>query len=115
KEVNDTLGHHTGDRLLQQVADRLQDTVADRGLVARLGGDEFAVLLPLHGPAGDPDAAEQALSLAHRLHARMTEPVRLASLRLEVGASIGVALRPDHGDDGEVLLQRADVAMYAAK
>jgi diguanylate cyclase (GGDEF)-like protein len=109
KEVNDTLGHHTGDRLLQQVAERLSETVAGQGLVARLGGDEFAVLLP------QPESDHEALDLARRLHARMTEPVRLASLRLEIGASIGVALRPVHGDDGEILLQRADVAMYAAK
>jgi len=113
KEVNDTLGHHTGDQLLQQVADRLRETVGDRGLVARLGGDEFAVLLP-GLPSGD-EATEQAVALGHLLHARLTEPVRLASLRLEVGASIGVALHPEHGDCGEVLLQRADVAMYSAK
>ena len=112
KEVNDTLGHHTGDLLLQQVADRLRETVGARGLVARLGGDEFAVLLSGLTVA---NAFGEALALGHRLHTRMTDPVRLASLRLEIGASIGVAMRPDHGDDGEVLLQRADVAMYAAK
>jgi len=109
KEVNDTLGHHTGDLLLQEMAGRLNDVIGDRGLVARLGGDEFVVLLPELR-----DTAE-AIALAAQLHQRMTEPIRLASLLLEVGASVGVAVRPDHGDDAAVLLQRADVAMYTAK
>jgi diguanylate cyclase (GGDEF)-like protein len=109
KEVNDTLGHHRGDQLLRQVADRLIDFVGHRGLVARLGGDEFAVLLPRL------TADTEAIEVSRGLHARMIEPIRLAELRLEIGASIGVAIQPDHGDDGETLLQRADVAMYAAK
>jgi len=109
KEVNDTLGHHTGDLLLQQIAQRLRESVPAHALVARLGGDEFAVLLP------GCDGPDPALRLARHLHDRATEPIGLAGLRLEVGASIGVALHPEHGTDGELLLQRADVAMYAAK
>ena len=109
KEVNDTLGHHTGDQLLCQVAQRLLDVVGQRGLVARLGGDEFAVLLPRLA-----DHAE-ATELSRRLHARIVEPIRLDDLRVSVGASIGVAVRPDHGTDGRTLLQRADVAMYSSK
>jgi diguanylate cyclase (GGDEF)-like protein len=109
KEVNDTLGHHTGDQLLQEVGDRLRATVGDRGLVSRLGGDEFAVLVTDLADAG---AAEQ---LAHEVFSAVTQPVQLSAVMLAVGASIGVAVRPDHGQDPSTLLQRADVAMYAAK
>lgn len=109
KEVNDTLGHHMGDALLQEVATRLRAGIGDRGLVARLGGDEFAVLLP------DVDDPAEALEFAARLHVQVTAPIRLASLLLEVGASIGVSVHPDDGNDVSILLQRADVAMYAAK
>ncbi|HET9654523.1 MAG TPA: EAL domain-containing protein [Kineosporiaceae bacterium] len=109
KEVNDTLGHHTGDELLIEVARRLRHAVGDHGTVARLGGDEFALLLPaLTG-------VEEGLGVATRLTETLRQPIELASLSLEVGASIGVALWPDHGDDAVSLLQRADVAMYAAK
>jgi diguanylate cyclase (GGDEF)-like protein len=109
KEVNDTLGHHTGDQLLQQVARRLLSAVGPHGMVARLGGDEFAVLL------ADIGGVTDALETAHRIYARITEPVPLASLLLDVGASIGIAIGPDHGEDLPALLQRADVAMYSCK
>jgi diguanylate cyclase (GGDEF)-like protein len=109
KEVNDTLGHHIGDQLLTEVARRLRDTVGGNGSVARLGGDEFALLLP--GMAG----TDACLAMACRLNESLWEPVQLASLALEVQASIGVAVWPDHGDDAASLLQRADVAMYSAK
>jgi diguanylate cyclase (GGDEF)-like protein len=109
KEVNDTLGHPVGDALLVEVARRLRTEVGDRGLVARLGGDEFAVLLPdLSDPA-------EAVDIARRVHARVTAPARPSALLLEIGASIGVAVHPADGDDPAILLQRADVAMYAAK
>jgi diguanylate cyclase (GGDEF)-like protein len=109
KEVNDALGHHIGDALLDEVASRLRVASAGRGLVARLGGDEFAVLLE------DVEDASDVLEFAATLHTQVTAPIRLASLLLEVGASIGVALCPDDGKDSAILLQRADVAMYAAK
>jgi diguanylate cyclase (GGDEF)-like protein len=109
KEVNDTLGHHTGDQLLREVAHRLRAAIGDTDLAARLGGDEFAVLLP------DLTDASAAIQIAERIHARVAEPVRLASMSLEVGVSVGIALRPKHGDDVTTLMQRADVAMYAAK
>jgi len=109
KEVNDTLGHHAGDDLLCEVAVRLRETVGGRGLVARLGGDEFAVVLP------DLDDAEQAMAVALGLNAAVRRPVKTSSLTIEVGASIGVAVWPEHGADPSTLLQRADVAMYAAK
>jgi diguanylate cyclase (GGDEF)-like protein len=109
KEVNDTLGHHTGDLLLQEVTHRLTAAVGPEDVVARLGGDEFAVLMPRI------EDEQDALDLAARVHAAMDRPIRMGALLLEIGASIGVALRPDHADDVARLLQRADVAMYAAK
>ncbi|MEJ2577893.1 MAG: bifunctional diguanylate cyclase/phosphodiesterase [Kineosporiaceae bacterium] len=109
KEINDTLGHHVGDHVLRAIADRLRGAVGDRGIVARLGGDEFAVLLP--GATGP----EPALEVARDIRTAVTEPVRVSSLMLGVGASIGVALRPEHGDDQIALMQHADVAMYVAK
>lgn len=109
KEVNDTLGHPTGDRLLQLVAHRLTHSVRPGDLVARLGGDEFAVLLP---SVRDEAAARE---VAARLRAALSEPVRLDGMSFDLEASVGIALFPDHAPDFELLLQRADVAMYNAK
>ncbi len=109
KEVNDTLGHHVGDRLLQVVAERLTLAVRACDTVARLGGDEFALVLPL------PQDAASAVETAERLRAALSEPIILEGLLLDVGASAGVAVSPEHGTDVEVLLQHADVAMYLAK
>ncbi|MEV4674672.1 bifunctional diguanylate cyclase/phosphodiesterase [Actinomadura sp. NPDC049382] len=109
KEVNDTLGHPTGDRLLQLVAHRLTHSVRPGDLVARLGGDEFAVLLPT---VRDEAAARE---VAARLRAALSEPVRLDGMSFDLEASVGIALFPDHAPDFELLLQRADVAMYNAK
>ena len=108
KEVNDTLGHHVGDRLLRLVSERLIETVGDRGTVARLGGDEFAVLLPGGDAAG-------AAAVADRLVAALERPFPLADLQVGVGTSIGVAAAPQDAGGPAELLQRADVAMYAAK
>ncbi|MGA4991877.1 putative bifunctional diguanylate cyclase/phosphodiesterase [Nonomuraea bangladeshensis] len=109
KEVNDTMGHPVGDRLLQMVAHRLTHSVRPGDVVARLGGDEFAVLLP---SIRDIHAARE---VAARLRAALTEPVRLEGMTFDVDASVGIALYPDHAPDFELLLQRADVAMYLAK
>jgi len=109
KEVNDTLGHPTGDRLLQLVAHRLTHSVRPGDLVSRLGGDEFAVLLPT---VRDEQAARE---VAVRLRAALSEPVRLDGMTFDLEASVGIALYPDHAPDFELLLQRADVAMYVAK
>ncbi len=108
KEVNDTLGHHAGDLLLQDVAARLVEAVRASDTVARLGGDEFAVLLP------DADAAG-AVTAVGAILAALKQPFLVEGQRVEVGASIGVALAPAHGTDVETLLQHADVAMYTAK
>jgi len=109
KHINDSLGHAAGDRLLRAVADRLSACVGQHGLVARLGGDEFAVLLP-----GQSDPADVG-SLASRLLDALDEPCQLEDARIEVRASVGVALCPRDGADPESLLQSADLALYAAK
>jgi diguanylate cyclase (GGDEF)-like protein len=109
KEVNDTLGHHNGDLLLEAVAQRLRSTVRPDDLVARLGGDEFGVLLP------GVDDIEAAGALASRLLLSLAAPFAAQELTLEVGASVGIAMYPMHGLDVDTLIQRADVAMYEAK
>jgi diguanylate cyclase (GGDEF)-like protein len=109
KEVNDTLGHHVGDRLLQLAGNRIQSALRPGDLVARLGGDEFALML---APIRDEHAA---VEVAHRVRAALVTPFHLEGLLFELEASIGVAMFPEHGLDGEQLLQRADVAMYLAK
>jgi diguanylate cyclase (GGDEF)-like protein len=109
KEVNDTLGHESGDRLLVEISRRLIELFPDDATVARLGGDEFAVVLPtVEGPAC-------AAALADEVLAALEQPFVVGDLNLEIGASIGVALAPVHGTDAAMLLQRADVAMYSAK
>lgn len=108
KEVNDTLGHAAGDRVLTQVADRLRAAARPDDLVARLGGDEFAVLL--RGLPAPAVAAHRAESLLGALH----EPLDLDGMRISVEASGGIAVAPASGGMPE-LLRRADVAMYQAK
>ncbi len=109
KEVNDTLGHHHGDVLLREVAVRLTRTLRSADTVARLGGDEFGVLLP------DAESAADALALAQVVQTALREPFVVDGLTLEIGASIGIASHPEHGGHVEVLIQRADIAMYSAK
>jgi diguanylate cyclase (GGDEF)-like protein len=109
KEVYDTLGHDSGDRLLEQVATRLQGVVRRGDTLARLGGDEFAVLL-----RGLPDRGMAAV-LAGRLQDALARPVTLTGVVAVLDASIGIAHCPEHGTDVHTLVQRADVAMYDAK
>ena len=108
KSVNDTLGHHVGDRLLTLVGQRFSGRVRAADVVARLGGDEFAVLL--HD--ADLPAARRA---AFALHHQLDEPFSIESATLQVGGSIGIAACPDHADDVEGLLRCADAGMYASK
>jgi diguanylate cyclase (GGDEF)-like protein len=109
KEVNDTLGHDYGDALLVEVAERLGGALRRGDTLARLGGDEFAILV-----AGAPDRGA-VVELATRLQAALRRPFALRGVAVELEASIGVALYPEHGTTIGRLLQRADVAMYDAK
>jgi diguanylate cyclase (GGDEF)-like protein len=109
KEVNDALGHHHGDELLQDVAGRLGSALRGGDLVARLGGDEFAVLLP--GVA----AVDAAVDRARALVAVLERPFAVADVSVSVEASVGVVVAPRHGTDASTLMQRADVALYDAK
>ena len=108
KEINDTLGHHAGDRVLQFVASRLRATLREADTVARLGGDEFAVLLPF----ADLDGA---LLTAQKLLHEIEQPCVIDHRSLSVRASLGIACFPEHGSSADTLLQKADVAMYVAK
>lgn len=109
KRVNDTVGHHAGDALLQAVGQRLQAAVRDHDVVARLGGDEFAILL-----TRNPDSASAA-TIAGRIHARLSEPFDIEGQDVLVGASIGIALYPSDASDMTTLMRGADAAMYRAK
>jgi len=108
KEINDTFGHQYGDLLLQQIEPRLRSVLQADQVVARLGGDEFAVLLE------DADAV-RAERVARQLLDALDEPFNVAGNTLDVGGSIGIAVGPEHGHDPDMLLRRADIAMYVAK
>jgi diguanylate cyclase (GGDEF)-like protein len=109
KEINDTLGHQSGDAVLIEVARRLRQSVAPGTIVARLGGDEFALL----APAGmRRDALE---SMCRRIRAEVAAPMEVEHLSINMGSSIGIAVAPFDGKDAETVLRRADVAMYSAK
>ena len=109
KEVNDALGPHMGDLLLYELGYRLTETLRQSDSVARLGGDEFAILLP------EIDDEANALAAADKIREALSHPIAVRDQSLEVEASAGIALYPDHGLDPETLLQHADVAMYNAK
>ncbi|NMF87525.1 GGDEF domain-containing protein [Aromatoleum petrolei] len=109
KQVNDSLGHASGDQLLQEVARRIQRCVRGTDTVARLGGDEFVVLLDdLHTP-------DDARGVADKIREAVSHPVDLGSCVLRTQASIGIAVYPDHGQEIDRILQYADMAMYEDK
>jgi len=108
KEVNDTLGHLTGDAVLRLAAERIHSCVRETDTAARLGGDEFALLLP----ATSGGSAE---AIARLVSERLQEDFNVKDHQFKLGASIGIALYPEHGDSYERILHCADVAMYAAK
>jgi len=108
KEVNDTLGHPVGDRVLAEVARRLKETAHTEAIVARFGGDEFIV-------AREVASRADSERLAGRILEEINRPFRIDGERLELGCSMGIALLPDDGQDIDTLMQGADVALYHAK
>ncbi|HEY8825268.1 MAG TPA: sensor domain-containing diguanylate cyclase [Candidatus Limnocylindria bacterium] len=108
KAVNDTFGHHAGDLVLIEIANRLSGTLRESDTAARLGGDEFVLLLPATPLVGAVEAARALVDF-------IVAPMTIDGKPLAVGASIGIAVFPNHGRDVEVLLAAADSAMYEAK
>ena len=109
KQINDTLGHDVGDQLLHQAAARMQECVRESDTVARIGGDEFIVLLRAVVDAHD------AMVVAEKIRAALNRPFELMPHKLAISCSIGIALYPEHGNDGIELYKHADIAMYQAK
>jgi diguanylate cyclase (GGDEF)-like protein len=109
KEINDALGHENGDSLLRQVGPRLASALRGVDTVARLGGDEFGAILE------GLQTIENASDVAAKVRRSLAGAFELTDLQLEVGASIGLALYPEHGKDPDDLIRRADIAMYVAK
>jgi diguanylate cyclase (GGDEF)-like protein len=110
KEINDTLGHASGDALLRQIGERLRGALRDRDEIARLGGDEFAVLVDApRTKTGDVG------EIGRRIRDTLKTPFEVAGLSLQVRASVGVAVFPEHGTTSNELLRLADIAMYQAK
>jgi diguanylate cyclase (GGDEF)-like protein len=109
KDVNDTLGHHNGDLLLQRIGSRLDSVLRNTATVARLGGDEFAILLP------DIADRQAVIPIVRRVLKVLEEPVVVGGLALQVEASLGVAMFPEHGRTVDAVMRAADVAMYVTK
>ncbi len=108
KEINDKLGHHMGDRVLQAVADAISDRTREVDTAVRLGGDEFMMILAHHD-------AESARSVAEQLARGLSDSVSVSDLRVSINLSVGIAVHPEHGSRSDVLLRRADIALYGAK
>lgn len=109
KEINDTLGHHAGDLVLQHVAQACHKILRESDTVARMGGDEFSILLP------KVTGMEHAMQVAQRVLAAIKEPLQIDGHLIEVSASLGIAIYPEHGDDELTLIMHGDAAMYEAK
>ncbi|WLQ11740.1 EAL domain-containing protein [Hahella aquimaris] len=109
KQVNDNLGHGVGDKLLQQVSNRLKSRLRESDMLARLGGDEFTVVLPHLREETD------AIHVAKILLQQLAESFSVGDYELHIGASIGVTLFPKDGEDASTLIKNADIAMYKAK
>jgi diguanylate cyclase (GGDEF)-like protein/PAS domain S-box-containing protein len=113
KEINDSLGHSAGDRLLSEVAQRLQGCLRETDTVARIGGDEFTLLLP--SLADERAAQDSAAQVATKVVRALAAPFEFLGVAASISASVGVAVYPRHGADGDELLHQADEAMYRAK
>ena len=109
KQVNDTLGHQTGDLLLAQVAERLKKAIGQAGIPGRIGGDEFQIVIP---GGMDRHALKQR---AREVIASLSRPYLVRGSSVSVGCSIGIAVAPDDGEDADTLVRNADLALYAAK
>ena len=109
KDVNDTLGHSVGDRLLRAVGDRLAGLLRQSDTVARMGGDEFLLLLP------EISGREDAARVARKALEAFRKPFVFDDHKLNITTSIGIALYPGDGEDGDTLMKNADIAMYRAK
>ncbi len=110
KPVNDTLGHSAGDLLLKEVAKRLQSSLRETDVLARLGGDEFAII-----QEGEVEQRPAAVAAALRIIDLLEKPFDLDGHQVSIGISIGIAFAPEHGEDPDQLMKRADIALYAAK
>jgi diguanylate cyclase (GGDEF)-like protein len=109
KDINDTLGHHTGDSILKEIGGRVLAAVGPGRLAARLGGDEFAFVIQ------STPSTDEIMKTAAEILESVSRPVAIDGLVLELRASVGVSISPEHGSDAAALLRRADVAMYSAK
>ena len=109
KDVNDSLGHQSGDHVLREIAGRLEALSTGEWFAARLGGDKFAVLL------SSLQSVDDALAASATLAEAVARPIPIGDMPLEMGTSVGIAVAPMHGSDPDTLLQRAEVAMYSAK
>lgn len=109
KQINDMLGHQTGDLVLQEIAGRMRRLLRQSDTVARVGGDEFLLLLPT------ASSSEQAAVAATKILQALNEPLMISGQSIDIGASIGVAVFPEHGEDSATLLRHSDSAMYVAK
>ena len=115
KQINDSLGHTVGDRVLMELTQRITEHLREEDTVARIGGDEFVILLPQLSHEQE-DATNRADDLANKLLHLLTRPIPLANHNLQVTASIGAVIFPDKGDnDADELIRFADTAMYRAK
>ena len=108
KEINDTLGHHVGDKVLVEISQRIKNELRESDTIARLGGDEFAIVLPNLN-------REELFKTVSRISNTIASPSTIDKMQLHIASSIGVAVYPTHGKDSTTLLKRADVAMYYAK
>ena len=109
KPVNDLYGHNVGDLLLKVVAQRIRDCLRESDTTARIGGDEFIGLLP------GIKAESSVLKVAEKIRRALNQPFEIEEHTLKIASSTGVAIYPDHAEDGRQLLKRADIAMYYAK
>jgi diguanylate cyclase (GGDEF)-like protein len=110
KSVNDTLGHPAGDQVLREVAQRLSGSLRETDVVARLGGDEFAIIQP-----GEHSPREGAAKVAARIVELISQPYEIESNLVSIGASIGIAVAPEHARQSGDILKMADLALYHAK